>query len=73
MCSQSCSEKKCNIYCSGHCTFAAIIVTGGYPYDIGKTAEVLFPNGTSWKTLPDMNTYRWFHAQAGRTACGGIL
>ena len=36
-----------------------------------KTVEVLFKNGTSYCTLPDVSEFRYFHTQDGLTACGG--
>ena len=36
-----------------------------------KTVEVLFTNGTSYCTLPDVSEFRYFHTQDGLTACGG--
>ena len=36
-----------------------------------NSVEVLFANGTSYCTLPDVSKYRYYHTQDGLTACGG--
>ena len=36
-----------------------------------RSVEVLYSNGTSYCSLPDLPEDRYHHSQAGLTACGG--
>ena len=54
-------------------SISVILVSGGDGTGVYQPAsvEVLFPNGTSYCTLPDLPVYRYAHTQDGLTACGG--
>ena len=63
-CTMSCVDPCANNTGGGEVSRKAIIITGGYPNDqLGKTAEVLYADGTSWKIIPDMTLSRFSHAQ----------
>jgi len=49
----------------------AILVTGGD--GAYRDAEILFTNGTSLCSLPDMPQLKEWHTQSGLTTCGGYL
>ena len=51
--------------------FSVILVSGGFNSDAWKSVEVLYTNGTSYCTLPDIPGDRYGHTQDGLTACGG--
>ena len=52
--------------------FSVIMITGGYPSDeVGKSVELLYPDGAHMCELESLPDKRIAHTQSGLITCGG--